>query len=527
MTVVQARQVPAASNVDTERFRLRHFIDELIAAGDVDIHDEAQPLGKMGQFLDGNPKAVLFRNAGPEKAQVVGNVLGSRERIARAFGVGPRELLKTVRGRLATPIGPVEIPNAAAPVQQVVWRGDDADFTRLPVHLQHSLDGAPYISATIDVSRDPVQGNVNVGIRRLMLRGRREAGIDLNAPSDLRAIYSGAVNRGEKLPLSIVVGAHPVDFIGAMCLTTAQDELATIGALRESPVPVVKCVTNDLKVPADAEIVLEGYLDPKGWTQPEGPYGEYLGYYGKLKNNPVFHLTAITMRKDALFQTATIGGRYLARTDTAQIAVVATELAVWASLESAIREPVAVYVTAEAGGMYNCRLSLKQRVPGEARNAIAAVLGSHANVKNVFVMDDDIDVFSHDQVDWALATRFQPDRDLVVSKGYRAVPLDPSLEGSRVGAKAGFDLTVPFGKGGTMEFVIPEAPQYNPAEKMKVADALKKGPKTYRELMEVSGSLDGRDVLLELEPLYADGTLRRLEDGRYTLAGAEGTAAKR
>jgi 2,5-furandicarboxylate decarboxylase 1 len=339
-------------------------------------------------------------------------------------------------------------------------------------------------------------------------------------------IYGKAVAKGQKLPLSIAVGANPIDFIGAMCLTSAKDELATLGALREMPVPVVRCITNDLLVPADAEYVLEGYLDG-GWTQPEGPYGEYLGYYGKLKNNPIFHLTAITMRKDALFQTVTIGGRYLARTDTAQIAVVATELAVWNSLESAVREPVAVCVTAEAGGMYNARIALRQRVPGEARNAIAAVFGSTANVKNCFVVDEDIDVYSHDQMDWALATRFQPDRDLTISKGFRSVPLDPSLEGSRVGAKAGYDLTVPFGKGGTMEFVIPGAPEFKlAAKKVSVVEALKSGPKTYQEIMEAAGSLDGRDVLLQLEPLYASGHLRRLEDGRYTLEDGAGSAKK-
>ncbi len=523
----QARPAPrSGSNIDTERFRLRRYIDELIAAGEVDIHDEPLDLGQLGMLLDGNPKAVLFRSAGPEKAQLVGNVMGSRERIARAFGVDKRDLVKVVRERLRHPIGPVEISSGDAPVQQVVWKGDDADFTRLPVHLQHALDGGPYISATLDVSRDPDEGNINVGIRRLMLRGRKQAGIDLQAPSDLRVIYGKAVAKGQKLPLSIAVGANPIDFIGAMCLTSSNDELATLGALREMPVPVVRCVTNDLLVPADAEYVLEGYLDG-GWTQPEGPYGEYLGYYGKLKNNPVFHLTAITMRKDALFQTVTIGGRYLARTDTAQIAVVATELAVWTSLESAVREPLAVCVTAEAGGMYNARIALRQRVPGEARNAIAAVFGSSANVKNCFVVDEDIDVYSHDQMDWALATRFQPDRDLTVSKGFRSVPLDPSLEGSRIGSKAGYDLTVPFGKGGTMEFVIPGAPEFKlAAKKQSVVDALKGGPKTYREIMEAAGSMDGRDVLLQLEPLYAAGHLRRLEDGRYMLDDGAGSAKK-
>ncbi len=196
-------------------------------------------------------------------------------------------------------------------------------------------------------------------------------------------------------------------------------------------------MTSDLLVPADAEMILEGYLDPRGLVEPEGPYGEYVGYYGVLKKNPVFHLTAITRRRDALFQTVTIGGRRIGRTDTAQLGAARTEAAVWSALQQAVREPVAVCCTGSSGGMYNVRLSLRQRVPGESRNAIAAVFGSTADVKHVFVVDDDIDVFSDEQMDWALATRFQADRDFVVASGFRCVPLDPSLEGAASAPRPG------------------------------------------------------------------------------------------
>jgi UbiD family decarboxylase len=107
----------------------------------------------------------------------------------------------------------------------------------------------------------------------------------------------------------------------------------------------VKCITNDIMVPADAEMILEGYFDERGHVEPEGPYGEFLGYYGALKRNPVFHLTAITRRKDALFQTATIGGKYLARTDTAQLCALRTEVMIWRALEGAVREPLGVCAT--------------------------------------------------------------------------------------------------------------------------------------------------------------------------------------
>jgi UbiD family decarboxylase len=352
-----------------------------------------------------------------------------------------------------------------------------------------------------------------------MLRGPRAAGVDLNAPSDLRALYQACVAKGERLPVAFTVGSHPADFLAAVAATPPLDELEVIAAVRGAPLPVVKCVTNDVRVPADAELVLEGYIDERGLVEPEGPYGEYIGYYGLVKSNPVFHLTAITRRRDALFQTVSIGGARLGYTDTAQLGAAKTEAAIWTALQLAIREPVAVCCTASSGGMYNVRVSLRQRNPGEARNAIAAVFSSSGDVKHVFVVDDDIDVLSDEQIDWALATRFQADRDLIVASGFRCVPLDPSLQGSRTGAKAGFNCTKPFGRGDSVEFTVPHAPRLPQRERQTLEAALTQGPATFLELMAALGTRDGREILRDFDKLYAQGRLTQLKDGRYALNG--------
>src|SRR5262247_3382942 len=444
--------------------------------------------------------------------------MGSRRRLALALDTDERALLGVLQERLNTPRAPVKVFPEDAPVQQVVCRGDEADLTALPVHLQHGEDGAPYISASLDFALFPGSGFTNVGCRRIMLRGPRHAGIDLIAPSDLRAIYLEAAARKEPTPVSYVVGTHPADYVAAMMAMPPMDELDIAGAVRGAPVPIVKCITNDVWVPADAEYVLEGYLDPKGHTEPEGPYGEYVGYYGVVKRNPVFRVTAITHRRDALFQTATIGGRFLARTDTAQLTTMKTETAAWAALVTAVREPVAVFATPSSGGMYNLRLSLRQRVPGEARNAIAAVFGSMAEAKHVFAFDADIDVFSDEQVDWALATRFQADRDLMVGSGFRVVPLDPSLGGARIGAKVGFDCTIPFGKTAAFEWAVPAAPALAARERHRsVLDVLQHEPASFSELMAALGSRDGREIVRALDALYAADRLGRRDDGRYVL----------
>ena len=503
-------------SVDLDRCRLRTFLDTLREAGELEVHEDPVDLVDVAAVLDGNAKAVLFRKVGPEGWELAGNVAASRRRLALAFGTTVAGLLPEVLGRLRREPEIVEVSREQAPAQEVVLTGDEADLTTLPVHLQHGLDGGLYISASTDFAIDAATGRTNVGMRRLMLRGRRETGIDLVAPSDLRAIYEASVHRGERLPLSFVIGSHPIDHVAAT-MRFPGDELDLVAALRGAPLPVVKSVTSEVRVPADAELILEGYLDERGWVEAEGPYGEFLGYYGGVKQNPVFHLTAITRRRDAVFQTSTIGGYHLSQTDTAQLAALRTEVTLWRALETAVREPTAVHATTSSGGSFNVRIALRQRVPGEARNAIAAAFGCLANVKHVFVVDPDIDVFSDAQMDWALATRFQADRDLVVQSGFRTLPLDPSLAGARTGSKAGFDLTLPFGSSRTLDTLVPEPPRFEGSRFASVDAALAAGPKTFEALITAMGSRDGREVVHALESLRAAGRLARDRDGRYLL----------
>jgi 2,5-furandicarboxylate decarboxylase 1 len=511
--------VAGVATDDLDRFRLRRFIDSLANTDDLERRDGPVDLADIAQILEGNPRAVHFLAAGPERQELVGNVVSSRSRIARAFGVAPDRLAAEVARRLANRPQIVQVNGAEAPVQHVVLTGGAADLTALPVHLQHGLDGAPYISASIDYTIDARTGWTNVGIRRLMLRGRHEAGVDLVAPSDLRALYEASAASGQPLPVSFVVGAHPVDSIAAV-MRMPVDELGIVASLRDAPLAVVKCVTNDIRVPADAEMVLEGYFDPRGHVEAEGPYGEFLGYYGAVKRNPVFHLTAITRRNDALFQTATIGGRATSRTDTAVLQAIRTEVMLWKALEIAVREPVAVYATASSGGNFNVRVALRQRVPGEARNAITACMSALVNVKNVFVVDPDIDVTSDEQIDWAMATRFQPDRDLIVVSGMRTLPLDPSIPGGRVGSKAGFDLTWPFGTGNRLETSVPEPPRFEGGRFESVEAALRDGPKFFEQLMTAVGSRDGREIVRELDALRSSPGLDRDNEGRYVILGS-------
>ena len=504
--------------IDFDRFRLRTFLDTLEEHGELLRHRESVALGDVATILESTPQAVLFERVGPEGLPLAGNVIGSRRRLALAFGVDSGRLLPEALRRLGGRPEIVEVAQSVAPVQEIVLRDGEAAITALPVHLQHELDGGPYISAAIDFSVDVDNGgNRNVGVRRLMLRGRFEAGINISSNADLPTLYRRAAARGETLPVSIVVGSYPIDYFGAT-MKVPGDELALLSTLRGGPMPVVKSITNDILVPADAEWVIEGYI-ADGYTEAEGPFGEYAGYYGSVVMNPVFHVTAITRRHDAVFQTLSIAGQSMHRTDTAQLTALRTEILSWQSLQNAVREPIAIYAPPATGGSYTVRVAIRQRFVGEAKNAITAIFSSMANVKNVFVVDPDIDVFSDEQIEWALGTRCNPVHDVVVVDGMRPSPIDPALENrTDAASKIGFDLTLAFGTKGELELTLPHAPRFEGSLFASLDAALRDGPKTFGELMAALDSRDGREIVLLLEAMRNDGHLiRDTKTGRYLL----------
>ena len=436
---------------------LRTFLDQLDAAGELERWSKPVSLRELTRIVESTRKAILFENVAGCETAFVANAMASRTRWGLALDVPSDQVMFELARRLEDAIEPVRV--AEAPVQEVVEVGDDVDVTKLPAYLQHELDGGPYISASMDVTRDDATGRYNTGVRRLMLRGRATTGLDLVSPSDARALYRRAREAGRRFEIAFVIGLHPLDYMATQ-LRGAADEFAVMGGIRAEPVQLIPCVSVDLEVPAHAEIVLEGYLDGD-WTTPEGPFGEYHGAYGGSHLNPVFRITAITRRRDAIFQTATIGGRHLDHTDTAAIAGLCTEVAVWESVKRAVAEPRQVYCPPAGTGLHDVRIALTARDAGDGRNAVLAALSSTANCKFAIAVDEDIDIFSDSMVEWAVTTRSQPDTDVIVLSDLRTLPLDPSLPpydgGPVVTAKMGIDATRRKDKPKEI-FDIPRAP---------------------------------------------------------------------
>jgi 2,5-furandicarboxylate decarboxylase 1 len=501
---------------DSDKFRLRRLVERLADMGEVETHDEPIALADLSPIIEGTTKAVLFRKAGPEAHEVVASVSASRRRLAAAFGVPEEKMREEYTRRMANPQKTFEVPSDDAPVQEVVVTGDQIDLTKLPFHVQHEYDGAPYISSGIDFTVDPVAKRSNVGCRRLMLRGKDKAAFNLTAPSDLREIYLGCVARGERLQASFTIGSHPLDTMGALSRAIGQ-EVDRLATLRGEPLALVKCRTNDLYVPADAEIVLEGYIDERGYVDNEGPYGEYMGYYGPMHGDPLFHVTAITHRRDVLHQTIKHGvGKKLGECDSAPMGDLAAEARAWGLLKGAGLDPVAICTPPGPGVGSHLRVSIRKRTDGDARAAIAVLLGNMVTVKHVYIVDEDVDVRSAAEVEWAMSSRFQADRDIVVMSNMQCMPMDPSAPRRGIGAKAGFDLTFPYPRSTAVTARVPEAPKIGgPARFQTVRQALETGAMHFARLMSLLGSRDGREIVLELERLRDQGILDRNEDGEY------------
>ena len=506
---------PAAAALDLDRFRLRRFVESLTAIGELQEFPDHVALADLSVAVESTPKAGHFHSVGKDKLEMVSAVSGTRRRIAHAFGVDPRDVAHEQMRRMGVPQPVVEIPSSQAPVHEVVLTGDQIDLSTLPFHLQHELDGAPYISSAIDFTEDPITGRRNVGCRRLMYRDKTTLRANLSQPSDLKKMYLACVDRGERLAASFAIGSHPLDFIAAG-MRVPGDECELIAKMRGAALPLVRGVSNGLLVPADVEMIIEGYFDELGYREFEGPYGEFYGFYGPVHMDPVFHVTAITMRKDVLHQTVRHSGSHLSLTESGNLGGINAEAQMWRALRTANIEPTAIYSVPDANGRQHARVSLKRSDAANARLAIAALF-SIPRVKLVTVVDDDVDVFDSEMMEWALSARFRADQDVVISNGFPGFYMDPTMDAAKTIAKMGFDCTAD-DRPMTIERHRPTPPKTGRVKRFaSVRDALAEKPLFFYQIMDAMGSDDGREVAEEVNKLYLDGVVTRKTDGEWAL----------
>src|SRR5919202_4962795 len=249
---------------------------------------------------------VIFRNVRGARLPVVTNVHASFPRLAMALGLPASASIPDFTAEYSRredhPIEPVVVCRDEAPVKEVILTGDQVDLDALPLLTYHEKDAGAYATLGYAVMRDPDTGVRNAGIYRLMRQGKNEFGIQISETAHGHYILKKHQKRGEPTPMAVFIGHHPAVHLGCLSFTPFEtDEFTFAGAMLGEPLRVVKCETVDLEVPAEAEIVLEGEILPD-LRRPEAPFGEYPGTYGPQRTNPVVKITAITHRRDPLYQ---------------------------------------------------------------------------------------------------------------------------------------------------------------------------------------------------------------------------------
>jgi 2,5-furandicarboxylate decarboxylase 1 len=428
---------------------LRTFLDANAASllelsGPVSIRHE---LTALQHQLDGAgrfPVVVARRprlmDGSESDIPVVTNLTASRRLTAAALGLDDhRKAARWFAVRTSSPVAPLRLEPAAAPVRARVARGHDADLTRLPALIQHELEPGPYLTAAHATTRDPDTGVDNTAIQRCWIRGRREMTWFPYPSSHNARNLQKHWAAGRPCPVAFWIGHHPAVVIGTQArLDYPQSHWSAAGGVLGEPLRLVPTVTHgeDILVPADAEIVIEGYARP-GQYVADGPFGEYTGYLGPQVPAPLVEVSCITMREGALYHDYGSG-----LTDMLVPDNMTMEGRLYSLARAVAPSLVNVHVPA-SGRRFHAWLQLDRPQPGEARDALAAVL-AYRRLKTAVAVDEDVDIFDTEQVLWALATRVQWSRDSLRLDGLSTSMLDPSLPaGARTGSKLGVDATLP------------------------------------------------------------------------------------
>ncbi len=373
---------------------------------------------------------LLFEKVKGTPFPVLTNLHASRSRLALAMGSAPEDMLKTYLRAMERPIPPRVV--ATGPVKDVVLTGGRINLYDLPQIIHHEGDAGPYITAAISFARDPGSETWNCAYNRLMIKGRDTTSIHLTAGKHLWEFQRIAEARGLPLHVAFAIGVHPATALGALAIGSIdEDERAIMGGLFGESLELVRCETSDVLVPAHAELVIEAEILPAART-PEGPFGEFTGYSLGERQREVVQVKAVTHRAGAMFQDITV-----AHLDHMLLSTIPME----ANLYRAVRAMVPSVTAVRVPGPFTCYVSIEQRLPGQAKNAILAVLGADLYMKRVVIVDHDVDIFDDRQVTWALATRCQPDRDITIVTHARGSDLDPSAKQDGYSAKWGVDAT--------------------------------------------------------------------------------------
>ena len=377
---------------------------------------------------------LRFPNIAETDREVVTNLFASRERVERMLGANAGELHERYEGLAARPQPMAEVDDGV--VTERVQQGSDVDLAELPLLRHFETDLGPYITSGVVVAEHPETGVGNCSYHRSVVESPHTLATSLHSRGDLWRLLQAHADRGQPMPVAMVVGAHPLFMLAASArVPLGVDEREIAGALFEAPLEVIRTPVHGLRVPAWAEVVIEGEIDAEG-DADEGPFGEFTGYSSDRSTRNRIDVCSILSRSDAKWLDV-VGGNSEEHLNLGRIP---REAEMISKLKARFPGVVNVHYP-NSGTHFHCYVSVDQRRAGEARQVLLALLGWDPYLKTVIAVDPDVDVRSDSEVLWALATHFQPDRDQFIVDGLPGSPLDPSASGGGTTSRLALDAT--------------------------------------------------------------------------------------
>jgi 2,5-furandicarboxylate decarboxylase 1 len=375
-------------------------------------------------------------NGSLSELPVVINLFGSRERLADAIGTTVPNLALEYLAR-EKPVPPVIIDRARAAVKQVVQKEEAADLYQLPIVTHHEMDLGPYLTGPSVWVKDPDTGWTNCGVLRIYVAGRRHLVVNFNIARHTNYYFHKYKAQRRNIPVILVIGHHPAFYMGAQTKLLT-DEPEIIGGIMGQPLELTPSETwgGKMLVPAQAEIVIEAEMSTSE-VEIEAPFGEYTQYYCGQRLNPSCEVKAITRRKNAYYLDIMPSHADHLLLDAPMI-----EAYLFNRIKAVVPGVMAVHMPVSGSARLHAYIQVKKLNDGEPKTVIATALSSDYRLKHVIVVDDDINIFDDDQVLWAVATRSQWDKDLVIVPGMMGTRLDPSAD-DVVTTKGGIDATKP------------------------------------------------------------------------------------
>lgn len=408
---------------------LRQFIKRLEEDGElVRVNVEVDPVYEVGAILkrlsdNGGGPALLFEKVKGHEVPLLCNLWGTTKRYAMCLETTVDKLPDTWMSRIdGGPIAPRMVKNA--PCKENILLGDQVDLDKFPFPVWNEKDGGRYLTTHLIISKDPHTGIRNVATYRMMVQDKQTTGVNLPPFRHLVRHRNMYREMGKPIPIAVVIGAHPLAHMTAVtAFPYGVDELAMAGALQGEPLEVVKCETVDLEVPATAEIVIEGEI-PLDDKLPEGPYGEFTGYYGSgIMDRSIFKINAITHRNNPICQ-----GAYNGVPITEVHVVEATPLGI-EILRQCRHLGLQKLNFATNGCHFGAVAQIKKIYDGQGKSVALGILSTPPGrwIKNLTIVDEDIDPFDLGAVNWAIQTRCNPETDVEILKAMPGVELDPSM----------------------------------------------------------------------------------------------------